>query len=430
MELLPLDALQPEVPATRRPVQKRTRSRLGCFSCKKLKIKCDEARPACEYCLHTSRLCVYPVDCAPDTPVARQLNSMQTQMCITRFEQKLLKFYLDFGGAFFTGNKSPVVKRIFEVDAPRLWQQSALMRSAIYACSTVYLWRFYHLGHISNVYLSEDQYLVLHNNNDRNACSLLDMTDRYVRTTLRLLRDGISRVTAFSDLDSVGAVILGNVFLFAVVSIHPVAGTVSSNDDLFDIFDVSHGIFNVAEARADIIDGSKYETLLYRDELAIKAPQPTMFPFITNLRKYLINVVTGFDGNFDTYHHAVDEIDHTCYRAVKIGYVLPILRGVMELSKSGGFIQLIKSRDYIAMKILYTFCCVISICGIKMFSTSIWDSYVEEFRTNTHLMFGGFEDAFDGMLYHQVMKAGANKNKRKSPFLHTDRLIYIGTTEL
>ncbi|CCG24527.1 Zcf18 transcription factor [Candida orthopsilosis Co 90-125] len=35
------------------------RSRNGCLSCKQLKIKCNEAKPACEYCVHTQRECVY-----------------------------------------------------------------------------------------------------------------------------------------------------------------------------------------------------------------------------------------------------------------------------------------------------------------------------------------------------------------------------------
>lgn len=35
------------------------RSKNGCMSCKKMKIKCDEVKPACEYCRHTKRNCVY-----------------------------------------------------------------------------------------------------------------------------------------------------------------------------------------------------------------------------------------------------------------------------------------------------------------------------------------------------------------------------------
>lgn len=40
------------------PQLKKSRNR--CLSCKKLKIKCDEAKPKCEYCEHTKRECIYP----------------------------------------------------------------------------------------------------------------------------------------------------------------------------------------------------------------------------------------------------------------------------------------------------------------------------------------------------------------------------------
>jgi hypothetical protein len=39
---------------------KRTVSRKGCLSCKKLKIKCSEELPSCEYCTATKRICQYP----------------------------------------------------------------------------------------------------------------------------------------------------------------------------------------------------------------------------------------------------------------------------------------------------------------------------------------------------------------------------------
>ncbi|CCG24562.1 hypothetical protein CORT_0F03380 [Candida orthopsilosis Co 90-125] len=38
---------------------KRKRSRNGCLSCKQMKIKCNEAKPSCEYCIDTGRACVY-----------------------------------------------------------------------------------------------------------------------------------------------------------------------------------------------------------------------------------------------------------------------------------------------------------------------------------------------------------------------------------
>ncbi|KAJ4858285.1 fungal zn(2)-Cys(6) binuclear cluster domain-containing protein [Trichoderma breve] len=46
----------PEVPKTNRP-QNRRKVKTGCLTCKKRRVKCDEARPSCERCLSTGRVC-------------------------------------------------------------------------------------------------------------------------------------------------------------------------------------------------------------------------------------------------------------------------------------------------------------------------------------------------------------------------------------
>ena len=52
----------PERPARRRPIPRKghTKSRRGCFNCKKRKIKCQEKRPACDHCTKAGLICEYP----------------------------------------------------------------------------------------------------------------------------------------------------------------------------------------------------------------------------------------------------------------------------------------------------------------------------------------------------------------------------------
>ncbi|ONH69743.1 Lysine biosynthesis regulatory protein LYS14 [Cyberlindnera fabianii] len=474
------------------------RSRKGCFSCKKLKIKCDEARPSCEYCMHTDRICVYPsdtqtgssatssgsgispVEFEPDADSSRadasrasskassistqsvsdeeyfglkmvndlmvvndltngyvkSLNSMQSAMKITRFEQKLLKLYLDFGGAFFTGNKHAESQKVFEVDAPQLWSRSPLMKNAIYAISTMYLWRFYRLNHISNVYLSGDGYLIIYTNSDPNDLSLFQITDSYIQETFRLLRDSLLHVNIYDNPDDVGVIILANIILFSVISVHPVSEQIlsvfnGSSNYLADLIEVSSGIINVADTRSDLISGTSYETVLYRHELLISPPEnePTMFPFIQHLQDYLRDTIQALDPLYAVYHLAVSQFESACFLAVRFGYVLPILRTLMALSRNVSFVALLRVKDYIAMKIMYYLCCVISICGIKMFmEASLWDSYIEEFYQLAYDKFGGFEDQFDLVMYRHVHDRIADAYKRKGkPFLDTEQLKLIGS---
>lgn len=54
--------IQKPTPAKARVRRSHRKSRRGCLSCKRLRIKCDEARPICEYCLSTNKICEYPLD--------------------------------------------------------------------------------------------------------------------------------------------------------------------------------------------------------------------------------------------------------------------------------------------------------------------------------------------------------------------------------
>ncbi|KAJ4355408.1 uncharacterized protein N0V89_003424 [Didymosphaeria variabile] len=43
------------------------KSRVGCFTCKKKKVKCDEGQPSCAYCTLRKLECVYPLDVQSET---------------------------------------------------------------------------------------------------------------------------------------------------------------------------------------------------------------------------------------------------------------------------------------------------------------------------------------------------------------------------
>ncbi|KAH6678757.1 hypothetical protein F5X68DRAFT_212620 [Plectosphaerella plurivora] len=48
------------------PIRKsKGKSRLGCFTCKERKVKCDELRPACSQCRPSARKCAYPTGIVP-----------------------------------------------------------------------------------------------------------------------------------------------------------------------------------------------------------------------------------------------------------------------------------------------------------------------------------------------------------------------------
>jgi hypothetical protein len=57
----------------RKPIPRKghTKSRRGCYNCKRRRIKCNERRPQCHHCAKAGLLCEYPA------------NIIQTQLCST-----------------------------------------------------------------------------------------------------------------------------------------------------------------------------------------------------------------------------------------------------------------------------------------------------------------------------------------------------------
>lgn len=149
---------------------KRGLSRKGCLSCKKLKIKCDEAQPACEYCTHTNRRCVYPdafqrfenglvpeevqeLYSSPSASSSLQsspfedevysesrrltfqilLGCTATQLQLLRFELRVLRFYTDVCLPHITFNVNKRHVYIWNEVIPQYFSICNLMRNAILA---------------------------------------------------------------------------------------------------------------------------------------------------------------------------------------------------------------------------------------------------------------------------------------------------------
>lgn len=73
------------------------KSRLGCFNCKRRRVKCNEKRPCCEHCRRLDLVCTYPTSAntSPTTPTAATSigNVRKNPTCLALEE---LRFYHQF----------------------------------------------------------------------------------------------------------------------------------------------------------------------------------------------------------------------------------------------------------------------------------------------------------------------------------------------
>lgn len=149
-------------------LSKPVRSRGGCSNCRKLKIKCNEAKPSCEYCQHTHRECEYlppkprkprtkfkireihgeepsrivvdPRRVISDLNVQSIINSPSQQLGLTRLELRLLNFFNLYCIELFTYGMSKEVDNVWRHEVPSLFMSSNLVRSAVFSFSCINLW--------------------------------------------------------------------------------------------------------------------------------------------------------------------------------------------------------------------------------------------------------------------------------------------------
>ncbi|KAK6199303.1 uncharacterized protein RJT21DRAFT_3112 [Scheffersomyces amazonensis] len=162
------------------PISKPKRSRNGCSSCKRLRIKCDETKPQCEYCSHTNRECIYPTKENVKRKKQRQmirnatgvsidsledllrraekyhfvekdrreffkfqnqlvLSQATSQLGISRFELRLLNFFNNYCVYLFSFGVNRQVHNVWANHVPKLFLESELVRNSVYAFATINL---------------------------------------------------------------------------------------------------------------------------------------------------------------------------------------------------------------------------------------------------------------------------------------------------
>jgi hypothetical protein len=82
--------------ARRKPIPRKghKKSRGGCYSCKRRKIKCSEARPRCEHCLKAGTTCDYPQPADHHLVLASPAAPLQTSP--TTFSMDDMRFFHHF----------------------------------------------------------------------------------------------------------------------------------------------------------------------------------------------------------------------------------------------------------------------------------------------------------------------------------------------
>lgn len=418
------------------------RSRNGCISCKKMKIKCNEGKPVCEYCLHTQRECCYVlpptrkqmtlakafpkedqiyVDSLWKTPSSRTLNSTSNLMSISNFEVRLLKYFLDFGGKFFTFNMHSSCERFWSEEVPKLWCTSDLIKAAIYTISSTKLLGCYEGEDIKNIHLELDhecQNNIL-TNDQHTKINLLEATLKYSRKTTALISHFNSLLPEFTSEieDVIGELFIGNTILLGSKCVSPglsTYGEIASDMTKCGVINMmDHGLaFHTFSGNFfPMISRTKYELVLKSQEKLPVKHENTLhsFFFIDYLKTYVAKKAESLDILQISYFNAISLLESGSEKALLFKYPLPLFWSLVDMSSDADFLEASKTGQHTALKIIFLFSCLCSLFLKLSIPKSIWAEFIEFYVTHSFKTFGSFEDEFDENIYETVQKRREGK---------------------
>ncbi|CAM9022876.1 unnamed protein product [Wickerhamomyces anomalus] len=442
--------------------EKKTRSRAGCFSCKKLKIKCNEAKPICEYCNHTGRECAYP-EAKPKAPRKRRarkskkaqneessssssslsdestvekelfsglplipidtdfveiqskplqrLNSMSLQLEVSSFELKLLRFFLDFGASFFSFNVHEETYRFWSTEVPKLWCSSDLVKSSIYAISSVRLLANYELNNIETIDI-EDEVDPLFGTVEIRTVNLLQKAREYIQNTSELAEQFKTLVLSNAineDLSEIlGYFAIAKSVLVAAKGVFPNSTKIDhphpDPSGLYNMLSFVRGNYDVIALNVSHLKGTKFECILLPAEKQITTID-SEFVFIKYLRDYVDFVICDADILQFNYYTVISSVEIGAHRSLVFKYPVPFFRALLDFAVNDVFLNALNSKEHVAMKIMFYFCSLCSILDFKMFkNSSMWDDFVELYKVHSFGLFEGkFEDEMDENVYDCVV---------------------------
>ncbi|CCH42676.1 putative transcriptional regulatory protein [Wickerhamomyces ciferrii] len=430
------------------------RSRNGCLSCKKMKIKCGEQKPSCEYCAHTGRDCVYPVSkqqlkitknpkpisssvpqngnqipkqintemlLISSSPIQKKLNSPQEHLKITSFQHCLLSNYSSFGEEFFTYHIQQNTHDFWMIDLPRKWSSSQLLKIATFCATSMKLLSKYSL---------KDIHLISFDNDDNQASeyfnqlipnkklNLYEEAFKFFNETFEIVENYTNFlencINPNDHIELIGQIIVGKTVLYlSCMSISPQLNNEAietqdiSKCGIFKLFDITKGFILFSKKYISYLIGTHYEKMFSLKNEIIDVSIPNKFPFINYLRDYINETIDSLDLLQINFLNIIARMEVDCYRALVFDYPIPLATPLAELSQDEDFLWALKQEHPVAMRIMFYFSSLCSILDNKMFKeSSIWDEYIEVYKIK---LGGSFQNINDFNVYSCVQARIHNK---------------------
>ncbi len=402
------------------------RSRNGCFSCKRLKIKCNEDKPICEYCLQTKKECIYPDNVnageqqqqlvSLNNKPLQRLNSVSYQLDVSKLELKLLKFYIEFSGKFFAIAMNERFHKFWCDDIPKLWCCSDIIKNSIYSVSSAKLLSCYDPMVYEDVVFNNDG--IAEYNNADGQLNLKKISIDYMNKTFELIDlyqlmiDDSNSKNIYDVEDIMGQLLIAKRLATGtrILLPEPKLGNEKIKD--FAIMNVMNETYKFSKhftKHVPILKLSNKYSDLFEPEIIPELDYNILYRkmelnFIKHLEVYVLQNVDTFDIKTILYNTAISYLENGCYSTMYYKYPIALFKSIIYMSGDMDFIKLLENEDHISLKVLYYACCLCSIFHYQLYERSgFFIEFINYYKAHCQRLFDGWEDSIDENIYGWVL---------------------------
>ncbi|KAK6462078.1 hypothetical protein DFJ63DRAFT_141269 [Scheffersomyces coipomensis] len=406
-----------------------TRSKSGCVSCRRLRIKCDQTKPRCEYCMHTNRECEYPnnlrtIEFKPsyhknrplrknhdNIPIKISLNDASSQLGISNFELKLLNFFHLYCLADITNGVDNPMQALWMSKVHPMFMESKLIRNSIFSLASLNLYPIcQNLNEStikSNSFAGDDMF--------PESSELLIRASKYFSNTLLGKNELINKLSnenyATQELHtkvvlatelSVSSMIIA---LFLSMHSHRILPLVSFDRTVPDYISICRGMHSSMISFHSTFICNVFDDVL-KCHMVIKIPnfKETPYPILVALREDLDfeymdkELSTTTTEEYNAMYDSL-EILHSCiYKSMVDGYSVPLLSWLSSLPSQ--FYDLIYDKNFFSLRILYVYTSLTTLIKFQNHKDStLWVDYMSWYKEYNYQEYGCWKYNMDKSLY-------------------------------
>lgn len=442
------------------PFSTKTKRRtIRCLNCRRLKIKvcndrlvirifrdefsnnfkCDEARPACEYCTHRNRECIYPdthqkpqknyiseqetrfySSCTLQSQ--KSLSSISRLIGISLFEYQLICYYQKLCDSDFKPHPNPKMNAWFK-ESQRLGFHSDLVRDCIYAISTMHLDNLDFYESIKgtkslqspqatkffNCHLSIFEPHQLKGFYQHKA--LYSKTVQYFLNALKRTMEIINDIESGNGLHSSSEAIeifISSLIIFNLLLHHPTMflPLIAYNPSQPSLLSITMGMKHVKNIIVPYLEETSFGILFKEETVTLLDSELcnriSLIGQLTDYRLMLEEIDEILPHQTLIYINSIKKLEDIIYKVIILNNQ-QLIWGWIGEQDDEFYILANEKKEYFACKLLFYYCSLrVILTGETSHKGNTWTSYCHWFKNYNLARFDQWRDDKDFSLYQLV----------------------------